>query len=141
MSDTFHNSDTLPIEPGNFPAAIAARYDILEELGHGGMGVVYRGRHRQLDKPVAIKFIKTGLDSTRFLREARLLAKVNSPHVVRVHDFDAPDGGPPMLVMELIDGHDLRQIIHERQGPLDEAQVLNWMRHVAQGLLAAAEQG
>src|SRR5262245_48015481 len=121
MSDTPNNFDTLPLNAGESPITFEARYDILEELGRGGMGVVYRGRHRQLDKPVAIKFVNTGVDAKRFLREARLLAKVDSPHVVRVHDFDVPNAGAPMLVMELIEGSDLREMIEKQKGPLDEA--------------------
>lgn len=143
MSDTKQSADTVTYIPTSDvdPEPFTDRYDILQELGRGGMGIVYHGRHRKLEKPVAIKFIKSLLDAPRFLREARLLAKIDSPHVVRVHDFDVSPHGVPMLVMELIEGFDLRQHIELQSGPLDESKTLEWMRQVAKGLLAAAEQG
>src|SRR5262245_13004171 len=141
MSEQSDNEQTQPLKPGSVPPAITVRYDIIEQLGQGGMGVVYRGRHKQLDKLVAIKLIKSGLDANRFLKEARILAKVDSPYVVRVIDFDVLADGTPMLVMELIEGCDLREVISQREGRLDENRVRPWMRQVAEGLLAAAEQG
>jgi eukaryotic-like serine/threonine-protein kinase len=141
MRDTERNAETWPVSTGSHPEPVAARYEFLDEVGHGAMGVVFRGRHRQLDKEVAIKVVKSGLASERFLREARLLAKVDSPHVVRVHDFDILPDGAPILVMELIEGSNLEHHIDERGGPLDETITLQWMRQVAGGLLAAAEQG
>jgi eukaryotic-like serine/threonine-protein kinase len=141
VKETDQALETLPVPSNKQVASITSRYQLLGELGRGGMGVVYRAHHCHLDKPVAVKVIKPGVDQARFLREARLLAKVTSPFVVTVHDFDVLPDGSPILVMELLKGHDLRQIIEEKKGPLDEATTIQWMRQTAAGLLAAAEQG
>jgi serine/threonine protein kinase len=134
-SETVFGKGQLPGEP------FESRYEVLEELGRGGMGIVYRARHRHLDKVVAVKIVQSRIDSVRFLREARLLAKVTSPHVVGVHDFDILPNGSPILVMELLDGRDLRQVIEKEKQPLDELATLEWMRQVATGLSAAAQHG
>ncbi len=62
------------------------RYEILGEIAHGAMGLVYRARHRTLGRRVAVKVLMPGALRDRFLREARLLASINSPHVVQVYD-------------------------------------------------------
>lgn len=120
---------------------LTSRFEILNEVGRGGMGVVYRARHKQLDKEVAIKVTLPGASVSRFLREAKLLAKISSPHVVVVHDFDVLSNGCPIMVMEWIEGRSLAALLRGRGGPLPEAKVLPWMRQVAEGMLAAAEQG
>src|SRR6516165_7597341 len=84
-----HWTPTTPSDLASLDQApILSRYEILEEIGRGGMGVVHRGRHRLLDQQVAIKFCLPGREIERFLREAKLLATVRSPHVVPVRDFD-----------------------------------------------------
>jgi serine/threonine protein kinase len=105
------------------------------------MGVVYKARHRQLEKDVALKVTLPGAPVDRFLREAKLLAKINSPFVVSVHDFDVLADGCPMLVMEWVEGTDLAKTLQTHVGPLPEAQVLHWMQQVGEGMLAAADQG
>jgi O-acetyl-ADP-ribose deacetylase (regulator of RNase III)/predicted Ser/Thr protein kinase len=121
---------------------LAARYELLEEVGRGGMGVVYRGKHRWLDQPVAIKFHTPGAGVERFVREARLLAGVRSAHVVAVQDFDVLPTGQAMLVMNWVEGGDLGKLL--RTGgpvPLPEERVAPWMLQVCEGMRAAAEQG
>ena len=91
---------------------LADRYEVEALLGSGGMGSVYRARHQRLDRPVAIKLIgKEGVGNeeqvNRFEREAKLLAKLNHPGIVTVHDFGTSDGGQSFLVLELVDGKDL----------------------------------
>jgi serine/threonine protein kinase len=120
---------------------VASRYALLGEVGRGGMGVVYRGRHNTLDRQVAIKITLPGAPQERFLREARLLARINSPHVVIVHDFDILPDGSPMLVMEWVEGKTLLDVLTEKGGCLPEDQALAWMRQTSHGMLAAAEQG
>jgi serine/threonine protein kinase len=122
-------------------SALLARYELLGEVGRGGMGIVYRARHKSLDMPVAIKVVRPGASTARFLREAQLLAKIRSPYVVTVHDFDVSPTGCPVLVMEWVEGTDLRDRIVAARGPLDEAEVVTWMRHTCEGMLVAAEQG
>jgi serine/threonine protein kinase len=123
------------------PAEIFARYEILGEVGRGGMGVVYRARHKKLDRQVAIKVTLPGAPPERFLREARLLALIRSPHVVAIHDFDVLPNGCPMLVMEWVEGGSLHHAMQARGGAVPEEQVLPWMEQICAGMLAATEQG
>src|SRR5262249_54935169 len=77
----------------------------------------------------------------RFQREARLLARIRSPYVVTVHDFEVLPDGSPIIVMECVEGTDLREIIRAEGEALPEEGVLPWMRHTCEGMLAAAEYG
>lgn len=116
-------------------------YEVLEEIGRGGMGIVYKAQQRTLDRVVAIKMVHPGASLDRFAREARLLAQINSPQVVAVYDFVPQVDGSGFLVMEWVDGTDLGRLIRMRQAPADEEEVLPWMRQTCQGMLAAEEQG
>src|SRR5690242_8806610 len=85
-----------------------AHYNIVEEIGKGGMGVVYKARDQHLDKDVAIKVLTPGtltdeVARKRFRREALSLAKLIHPNITTVHDFDTQDG-IDFLVMEYIPG-------------------------------------
>ena len=95
-------------------------YDIGEELGQGGMGVVVSGQHRQLDRRVAIKQLPAAFAADpavrrRFTAEARLLASLDHPHVVPVYDFVERDG-VYLLVMELLPGGTLRSRVSAAGG-------------------------
>ena len=120
--------------------ALLPRYEIFEEVGRGGMGVVYRGRHCELDIPVAVKVCLDSAGTERFQREAKLLAKVQSPYVVRVRDFARLDANRTLFVMDWVPGGDLAKILQTAQGPLPEARVVPWMRQVCEGMQVAAEQ-
>src|SRR5262245_2437731 len=83
-------------------------YEVLELIGNGGMGVVYRARHLRLDRVVAIQMLLAGVyarerDLERFRREARAVAALRHPNIVQVHDTDEHEG-VPYLAMEFIDG-------------------------------------
>jgi serine/threonine protein kinase len=121
--------------------ALLTRYDLLDEVARGGMGVVYRARHRALDRLVAVKVTLPGASAERFLREAQLLARIKSPHVVTVHDFDVLPNGCPTLVMEWVEGTDLLRLIRKQPAGLPEETVLRWMKQTCQGMQAAADQG
>jgi serine/threonine protein kinase len=133
-----HSDKPDPAETDQAP--VLSRYEILEEVGRGGMGVVYRGRHRLLDQQVAVKFCLPGREIERFQREAKLLSSIRSPHIVRVQDLDLLPDGRAMLVMEWVDGRDLGKLLKENKSPLPEALVLPWMLQVCQGMRAAASQ-
>jgi serine/threonine protein kinase len=122
-------------------AELTTRYEILDEAGRGGMGIVYRARHRLLGRQVALKVCLPGGETERFRREAQLLAGLRSAHVVTVHDFELLPDGRALLVMDWIAGRDLGQLLRAQPGPLPETRALPWMRHVGEGMAAAAEQG
>jgi tRNA A-37 threonylcarbamoyl transferase component Bud32 len=117
--------------------------EILELLGQGGMGAVYKARQRKLDRLVAIKVLppEWGSDpafAERFAREARALARLNHPQVVGVHDFGAA-GGHYFLIMEFVDGVNLRQLL--AAGRLQPPQALAIVAQICDALQYAHEQG
>src|ERR1043166_5046072 len=90
-------------------------FNLLEEIGHGGMGSVYRAFDPSLNREVAIKVLRESLASDQkflneFLEEARAAAKVSHPHIVQVY-FVGEDSGQYYIVMELVKGRTLREII------------------------------
>lgn len=119
------------------------RYRILEELGAGGMGVVYRAQDERLPRVVAIKILATerwsDADSRRrFEREARLLSRLNHPNIATLHDFESSDG-LELIVMELVPGRTLAEVL--LAGPLAEAEALRIGSQLAGGLAAAHASG
>lgn len=139
-------STTLPFDAptATWPAAdqraLASRYEIIKEVGRGGMGVVYRARHKGLNRDVALKVMQPQAAPKRFQHEAQLLARVKSPHVVSVHDFERLPSGSSVIVMEWIDGTNLHQMVRSAK-VLDESQALTWMRQTCEGMIAVAENG
>ena len=122
---------------------VGARYRIAERIGEGGMGVVYRASDEQMRRPVAIKFLPQAMcrDVNRLNRfgiEARVLAGLNHPHIVTVHEVGESDG-VPFLAMELVDGTTLRERIRGTSIPLREA--LEVVHQIAVALAAAHGQG
>ncbi|MCU0748680.1 MAG: serine/threonine protein kinase, partial [Akkermansiaceae bacterium] len=127
-------------------------YEILECLGRGGMGVVYKARQKSLNRIVAIKILapERGNESRfaeRFAREAEFLAKLNHPHIVTIHDFGVTDSQPstpdsqPLyyLVMEFVDGVNLRDLI--RDGKLEAKQALAIVPPICDALQYAHDNG
>src|SRR5258708_21736360 len=103
-------------------------YEILELVGAGGMGEVYRARDRRLGRDVAVK-VSAGRFSARCEREARAVAALNHPHVCEVYDV-----GPDYLVMEFIEGKPLR-------GPLSADNAIRYGIQILDGLEAAHRRG
>ncbi|MBI3854179.1 MAG: serine/threonine protein kinase, partial [Planctomycetes bacterium] len=107
------------------PGSTFGRYEIVETVGRGGMGVVYRARQTGLDRAVALKVLSPRLSSDpdlvgRFEREAKALARLSHPNIVAVHDCGV-EGGTPYLVMEFVEGLSLRRLLAERRLPPEEA--------------------
>jgi serine/threonine protein kinase len=120
-----------------------AHYQILDELGAGGMGVVYRARDTRLDREAAIKALPEDLaeDSerlARFEREAKLLASLNNPHIATVYGLEEV-GGRRFLAMELVEGQSLAERLDK--GPIPVKQALGLARQIAEGLEAAHKAG
>ena len=121
-------------------------YIIENVLGEGGMGIVYRARHRVLDSPFAIKVLRTDTFRAdprsvgRFYAEARAAARVHHPGVVRVSDASVLDDGRPYLVMELIEGLSLAEVI-DTDGALAAERAIGICRSIASALMALHERG
>ncbi len=119
------------------------RYDITEQIGEGGMGIVYRAHDTRLDRDVAIKVLnEAAVTNTtrieRFKREARAVARLSHPNIMEIHDFGAQDN-VIFAVMELLEGIDLRQ--HMNQGRIAVRDAMKIARQVAEGLEAAHSEG
>jgi serine/threonine protein kinase/tetratricopeptide (TPR) repeat protein len=120
-----------------------SHYQVLERLGGGGMGVVYRAHDQKLERDVALKVLPPGLLADeaarkRFRNEALTLAKLNHPYIATVHDFGSDDG-LDFLVMEFVQGVSLSRKL--QNGPLDETQTRRFGAQLAEGLAAAHAQG
>lgn len=119
------------------------QFEILELIGKGGMGAVYKARQPTLDRFVALKILPPGAAddagfAERFNREARALARLNHPHIVAVHDFGQA-GGQPYLLMEFVDGMNLRQV--EQTGRLTPEQALEIVPQICEALQFAHNEG
>jgi serine/threonine-protein kinase len=131
-----------PVRQGDI---VGAKYRIERELGRGGMGVVMAARHLGLDEPVALKFVldRGGDDAEaveRLMREARATFRLRSPHAVRVHDVGRIPSGLVYIVMELLQGRDLRAELTAR-GPLPEQEVVQYAIDVCSALDEAHAAG
>jgi serine/threonine protein kinase len=128
------------------PLGSLESYDILAELGHGGMGAVYLARDTHLGHRVALKVLlpelaASPIERERFKREGHAAAAVKHDHIVTVHRADtAPDFPLPYLVMEYIEGGSLRTRL-ERQRPLPPREAAAIVRQISLGLSAAHQKG
>ncbi len=126
---------------------IDGKYQVIRQLGQGGMGAVYEARHRSTGRKVAVKVIVPaalagGLDIiARFQREARASGSIDSPFVVQVLDAGVdPATGAPYMAMECLDGEDV-QVSIQRLGPLPSEVVLRIIAHACHGLQKAHDAG
>ena len=123
---------------------IAGKYEIERVLGEGGLGFVVAARHLELDQMVAIKYLRDealASPSTveRFAREARLAANIKSDHVARVHDVGRTPDGAPYMVMEYLEGNDLRQRLEA--GPIPIAEAVDYILQASEALAEAHTAG
>jgi hypothetical protein len=131
-------------QPSDRPGSLGrlAHYEILEVLGQGGFGIVFRAFDVRLHRQVAIKLLGTSVGQAaarrRFLREARAAAAVRNDHVAAVYAVE--ERPAPYLVMEYVDGPTLQQRI-DREGRLEPAEVLRLGEEIAAGLAAAHSRG
>jgi serine/threonine-protein kinase len=135
----FTDPTAVPSELADHP-----RYRILDQLGAGGMGVVYKAEHRMMGRVVALKVLAPHLTARsdaveRFRREVKAAAQLAHANIVTAHDADEA-GGLHFLVMEYVDGISLDRLI-ARKGPLPVPMACHFARQAALGLQHAAEKG
>jgi serine/threonine-protein kinase len=121
------------------------RYEVLAVIGEGGMGRVYRVRHRRLGRSFALKALRVELArdtnlAERFIQEARAAAVVTHPNVVQINDFGTLYTRQPYFVMELLEGRTLARIIRE-EGPIEPVRCLTIARQIAEAIAAAHAMG
>ena len=122
---------------------VVSHYRLLNRLGEGGMGVVFRAEDEQLGREVAVKLLRTeAVTSTewlaRFEREARLASSLQHPHICTIHELGEHDG-QPFIVMELLEGRTFKHLVED--GPLPPARVIDFAIQVAEALDAAHRRG
>jgi len=136
-------TDSLDRLPRWFEHGRIGQYEILEKLGKGGMGTVYKARHAELGKIVALKVLPADqMDEVRigrFKNEVRAIGQLDHPHIVAAHDA-GETGGVHYLVMDFADGEDLGRVV-DRYGRLSVADACAAIREAALGLQHAFERG
>src|ERR1051326_3034512 len=121
-----------------------SHYKILEKLGEGGMGVVYKAEDTKLRRSVALKFLPPGMTRDenarrRFIHEAQAASSLDHPNIAVVHEIDETEDGQSFICMAYYQGESLKQKIE--RGPLDIAQAIEYAVQVADGLQRAQDAG
>src|SRR5213594_2004514 len=122
---------------------VLSHYRIIEQIGAGGMGVVYRARDERFDRDVVLKVLSANLVADeaarkRLRREVRVLSRLNHPHINLIYDFDS-QGGVDFLVMEFVRGENLARRL--QAGPFAEAEVMSIGIQIAEALEEAHASG
>jgi hypothetical protein len=138
------DSPTPDAQPTTGAPRLAGRYLLLDPLGAGGMGTVFRARDTKLDRPVAVKLLPQGSAPdpdavARFRREARALARLTHPGIIQAYD-SGEDGGRPFLVMELVEGQSLSALLRA-QGRLSPTRAADFAYQAARALHHAHKSG
>ncbi|HWP42694.1 MAG TPA: serine/threonine-protein kinase, partial [Blastocatellia bacterium] len=124
---------------------LAGRYRLLQKIGQGGMGAVYKGQHVKMNRMTAIKILTSELANdpqfvARFEREAEMASKIDHPNAVGIYDFGEAEGGLVYIAMEFIEGQPLSSII-EKEGALALDRVVKITYQAAEALQAAHSLG
>jgi len=133
-----------PIEELTTGSTFAGRYEIIEELGKGGMGVVYKAEDTKLKRTVALKFLPPTFRADpstkeRFVNEAQAASKLDHPNICTIHEIDETDDGQMFIAMAYYEGETLKEKI--QHGSLDLSVVLDITTQIAQGLSKAQSKG
>jgi tRNA A-37 threonylcarbamoyl transferase component Bud32 len=131
--------------PGLVGQTLAGRYAILEEIGRGGMSVVYLARHTLINRTVAVKVLREELVNqresiSRFHREAMAAASIGNPHIVSITDYGFLHDGNAFIVMEHLEGQNLRSILRAR-GAMEAGRCVAIVRQILAALTAAHDRG
>ncbi|HWB10781.1 MAG TPA: family 16 glycoside hydrolase [Pirellulales bacterium] len=129
---------------GKGKSLVLGNYVLMEKIGAGGMGQVFKARHRRMDRLVAVKLLPTAVMKdkaavARFEREVKAAAKISHPNIVAAYDADQADG-VHFLAMELVDGSDLSALV-KKSGPFPVDKAVNFVLQAARGLEAAHAEG
>ncbi|MDA3963876.1 MAG: protein kinase [Planctomycetota bacterium] len=121
---------------------LTSKYEVIEKIGEGGMGVVYKAKQRSMDRTVALKILASKYSSRpkfveRFIEEARAAGRLNHPNIIQVHDVDT-ENGIHYFSMEFIEGGTCMQLLRSR-GPLPPGEALEVIRLTAKALQYAHE--
>ncbi len=127
------------------PTILNQRYRLVELVGTGGMATVFRGQDLLLERTVAVKFLREPYASDpvfhqRFMEEARAAARLDHPNIVRIYDVGEDEHGHPYIVMEMVEGEDLKALF-KRFAPLQVSQALNLTRQICAGVGHAHRAG
>ncbi|MEI6175643.1 MAG: DUF4019 domain-containing protein [Verrucomicrobiota bacterium] len=143
--DTFVDNENSPFNPPPIEelAPLFPQFEILELIGKGGMGAVYKVRQKDLDRIVALKILPPEIGrsqefSSRFTREAKALAKLNHPGIVTIHEFGEQDG-LYFILMEFVDGVNLAQLM--KTGRISPREALAIVPQICDALQFAHDQG
>ncbi|MCC6487099.1 MAG: protein kinase, partial [Candidatus Hydrogenedentes bacterium] len=125
-------------------SSLGGRYVLEKELGRGGMGVVYLARDSQLERPVALKFLGSLVDSSeefreRFVREARTAARISHPNIISIYDISA-SVGKAYIAMEYVDGPSLHKLLGQR-GKMKPREAVNVVVQACGALAAIHDEG
>ena len=130
-------------DPANPPSSRFGDYELIEKIGQGGMGVIYRARQQKLNRIVAVKMIRAGklaapADIQRFQSEAEAIGRLEHPQIVPIYEVDQVEG-IHFFSMAFVDGEDLAQKL--RQGPLPQRQAAQLVCEIALAIHYAHQQG
>ena len=145
-SDDQHREDELSdVDIAEVEASLDGKYEFISVLGRGGMGAVYKVRHRELGKTFAAKILNPDLVKDkqarrRFHQEAEAESKLTHPNLVAVYEHAVGSGGAPYLVMDYLDGTELATVL-DKNGSLTEARALPIFAQIAEALAHAHNKG
>src|SRR5262245_7639642 len=120
-------------------AVVASKFRIERVLGKGGMGIVVSAMHLELDQRVALKFLLPSADVDdeargRFIHEAKAAVRLRGAHIAKVLDVGRLEDGCPFLVMEYLEGHDLKHELRRRPEPIPIADAVGWVLQACEGV-------
>lgn len=132
------------VSKGKGKSLVLGNYVLMEKIGAGGMGQVFKARHRRMDRLVAVKLLPTAATRdaaaiARFEREVKAAAKLRHPNIIAADDADQANG-VHFLVMELVEGSDLSAVV-KKDGPIPIDRAVNYILQAARGLEAAHIEG
>ncbi len=127
------------VEAGN-----VGQYELLEKLGQGAMGMVYKGRHAMLQRPTAVKLLDidriNDTSIARFEREVQITCQLNNPNTIAIYDYGRTPEGVFYYAMEYLDGITLQSLV-DKSGPLPEGRVIHLLLQICGSLFEAHSQG